>query len=178
MRKTSIMSSVNSWVLALTFSSGVVMAAPQTGDAAPEFTSTTIDGEVFDLADYRGKQPVYLKFWATWCNYCKAEMPHLKHIREQYDDLVVMTVNIGLNDSVANINELYQKQGYRLPTVFDLDGSLTRLYGIVGTPHSVVIDRHGDIVLRTFQAGDELDKTLKTLNQPLLSRTDRLRAQR
>ncbi|ASP38704.1 hypothetical protein CHH28_08425 [Bacterioplanes sanyensis] len=178
MRMYSMMSSVNSWVLALTLTSGVAMAAPQAGDAAPDFKATTIDGEVFDLSDYRGKQPVYLKFWATWCSYCKAEMPHLKHIREQYDDLVVMTVNIGLNDSVSNINQLYQQQGYGLPTVFDSDGKLTRLYGVVGTPHSVLIDRHGDIVLRTFQAGDQLDQMLKQVNQPLMSRTDRLRAQR
>ncbi len=178
MRIQSMMSSVNNWVLALTLSSGVAVAAPQVGDAAPEFTATTIDGEVFDLEDYRGDKPIYLKFWATWCSYCKAEMPHLKELREQYDDLVVMTVNIGLNDSVNNINALYQSQGYRLPTIFDNDGRLTRLYGVVGTPHSVVIDRHGDVVLRTFQAGDQLDAALERVNQPTLSQHFKLRAQR
>ncbi|MCP5091039.1 MAG: redoxin domain-containing protein, partial [Gammaproteobacteria bacterium] len=27
------------------------------------------------------QQPVILLFWATWCPYCKALMPHLQSIR-------------------------------------------------------------------------------------------------
>ncbi|MFL0807112.1 MAG: TlpA family protein disulfide reductase [Oceanobacter sp.] len=131
------------------------------GDTAPVFNATTITGDVVRLAEFRGEKPVYLKFWATWCSYCKAEMPHLKTIREQYGDAVeVMTVNVGMNDSVANINAFFQQQGYRLPTIFDAKGDLTSQYGVIGTPQHILIDERGEVVYRTFLANDELDSQL------------------
>lgn len=42
--------------------------------AAPDFTVLGVDGSEVKLSDYRGK-PVVLNFWATWCYYCKVEMP-------------------------------------------------------------------------------------------------------
>lgn len=131
------------------------------GDKAPIFNATTITGEVVKLAELRGKKPVYLKFWATWCSYCKAEMPHLKTMREQYGDAVeMMTINVGMNDSIANINAFFQQQGYRLPTIFDTKGDLTTQYGVIGTPQHILIDQRGEVVYRTFLATDELEARL------------------
>ena len=135
--------------------------APAEGDKAPEFSAKTLDGTGFNLADYRGDKPVYLKFWATWCHYCKAEMPHLNNIRETHgDDIEVITINVAMNDSVNNIRQFYQQQGYALPTIFDQNGELPSRYGVVGTPHHVLIDRQGRIAYRTFLATDQLDQMI------------------
>ena len=42
--------------------------------SAPDFTVTDVDGNNVKLSDFKGK-PVVLNFWATWCYYCKLEMP-------------------------------------------------------------------------------------------------------
>lgn len=47
------------------------------GDPAPPLVVTTMDGDVFDLADQRGKV-VVLNWWATWCPPCRQEMPELR----------------------------------------------------------------------------------------------------
>lgn len=139
-----------------------VTGSTSLGNAAPDFNATTITGEAFNLSDYKGKKPVYLKFWATWCSYCKAEMPHLNSIKQNYgDDIQIVTINVGMNDSIKNINHFFQNQGYQLPTIFDQKGELTSRYGVVGTPHHILIDREGKIAYRTFLATDQLDQQIK-----------------
>jgi len=132
------------------------------GDKAPDFEVITLAGETFKLSDYKGEKPVYLKFWATWCSYCKVEMPHLQSIHNKYgDDVEVLTVNVGINDSVANIEQFFNQGGFNLPTVFDQQGDLVSAYGVVGTPHHVLIDKEGEIAYRTFLASDTLDEMVE-----------------
>lgn len=136
-------------------------ASLMVGDKAPDFEVTTLAGETFKLSEYEGEKPVYLKFWATWCSYCKVEMPHLQSIHNKYgDDVEVLAVNVGINDSVANIEQFFNTGGFNLPTVFDQRGNLVSDYGIVGTPHHVLIDKDGLIVYRTFLASDTLDEII------------------
>ena len=132
------------------------------GDNAPDFEVTTLAGKTFRLSDYEGDKPVYLKFWATWCSYCKVEMPHLQSIYNQYgDDVEVLAVNVGINDSVANIEQFFNQAGFNLPVAIDQQGDLVSDYGIVGTPHHVLIDKDGQIVYRTFLASDTLDEMIE-----------------
>lgn len=136
----------------------VLAAVVNVGDTAPDFSVTTLSGEKVTLSDYKGKKPVYLKFWATWCSYCVVEMPHLQDIENRHgDDIEILAVNVGINDSVANIQKLYQGEGFNLPTTIDQQGALTSLYGVVGTPNHVLINRDGIVEYRTFLATDELD---------------------
>ena len=37
------------------------------GTRAPAVVVNDIDGKPVNLADYIGKKPVLLEFWATWC---------------------------------------------------------------------------------------------------------------
>jgi len=48
------------------------------GDKVPDFTVESLDGKTFNILEYRGKKPVYLIFWATWCPICKKELPTFK----------------------------------------------------------------------------------------------------
>ncbi len=131
------------------------------GDIAPDFTVKTLDGTIVKLSDYIDKKPVYLKFWATWCSYCKVEMPHLQAIYDESGDHVeVLTINVGINDSISNIERYYQKNGFTIPTIFDQKGDLTSSFGVVGTPYHVLIDKQGKIDYRTFLATDLLDEKI------------------
>jgi len=134
---------------------------PGIGDAAPNIKMHDIQGRTFNLSDYKGKKPVYVKFWATWCHYCLSEMPHLQHLVSTYGDEVEMvTINVGLNDSIANINQLYKRQNFSPRTLFDQKGSLSKAYGIIGTPQHLLIDRNGHIAYRSFLATDQLDQLI------------------
>ena len=41
-------------------------AGPKVGQAAPDFTVTTVDGEVLALSNFLGTKPFILYFFATW----------------------------------------------------------------------------------------------------------------
>jgi thiol-disulfide isomerase/thioredoxin len=90
------------------------------GSPAPALVLKTIDGETINLRSFYGKKAVYLKFWATWCVPCRQQMPHFQHAFEnEGPDLEVIAINIGFNDSIAEIRK-YQKQlGITMPVVFD-----------------------------------------------------------
>jgi len=132
------------------------------GDKAPDFNVTTLAGQSVKLSDYKNVKPLYLKFWATWCSYCIAEFPHLQEVYNKYgNDIEVLAINVGMNDSINNIERLYQKNAYNIPTFFDKKGELTSRYGVVGTPYTILIDRQGKIAYTTFLSTDELDRRIE-----------------
>lgn len=47
-------------------------------------TLTSMDGQRIDLAALYGRQPVYLKFWATWCKPCNEQAPEFEQLYQQY----------------------------------------------------------------------------------------------
>ncbi len=44
-------------------------AAASVGELAPDFEIATQDGALFRLSDFRGRKPVYVVFWNSWCSY-------------------------------------------------------------------------------------------------------------
>ena len=66
-----------------------------TGKPAPlHFTLKDMNGVDVKLASFKGKV-ILLNFWATWCGPCKAEIPSLVELQEQYgDDLVVLGFSV------------------------------------------------------------------------------------
>jgi peroxiredoxin len=133
------------------------------GSPAPALVLKTIDGETIDLRSLYGKKAVYLKFWATWCVPCRQQMPHFQHAFEnEGSDLEVISINIGFNDSIAEIRK-YQKQlGITMPVVFDEDGHLGGAFNVRVTPQHIIIGRDGRIQYIGHLADARLDSALAT----------------
>src|SRR5690554_6901591 len=83
-----------------------------------------ISGETVSLAEYQGEKPVYLKFWATWCQPCRQQMPHFQHVQEKYgDEIEVIGINLGLNDDLGSVKDTIAEFGLTMP----IDRKSTRL---------------------------------------------------
>ena len=131
------------------------------GGPAPALVVRTIDGESIDLGSLYGKQAVYLKFWATWCGPCRAQMPHFKQVYETAGTgLAVIGVDTGFNDSLADVRAAIGELGLEMPTVID-DGRLSAALNLRVTPQHVVIGRDGRIAYVGHLADEKLDAALR-----------------
>lgn len=129
-------------ILAATLALSMVTSAG-TGRLAPDWELESIEGEVVRLSDVVHEQPVVLLFWASWCPYCKALMPHLQSIQLEYgDELKIVAINFADkdNDPVA-----YMKgTGYDFTVLLEGD-AVASAYEIYGTPGVVLVDRNREV---------------------------------
>lgn len=122
------------------------------GDPAPQFALPRITGKQqlgasYSLADARGKI-VVLDFWATWCNPCLRAMPRLEQLARTHPDIVVLAINI---DDPGEAWALFEERKYTM-TLLAGDRATSDRYGVAAIPHTVVIDRSGN-VRRVFRGG-------------------------
>jgi peroxiredoxin len=130
------------------------------GSPAPRTILKTIDGQQIDLGSLYGKKAVYLKFWATWCIPCREQMPHFERTFESAGpDLAVIAINVGFNDSLAEVQDYRRKLGIKMPIVID-DGSLGEAFNLRVTPQHVIIGRDGRIQYVGHLANERLDAAL------------------
>jgi thiol-disulfide isomerase/thioredoxin len=117
-----------------------------TGKLAPlHFTLKDMNGADVKLASFKGKV-ILLNFWATWCGPCKAEIPSLVELQQQYgDDLVVLGFSV--DDPVEKMRPYAQQYKINYPLLVgngreDVQEAFGPLFGI---PVSVIIGRDGKI---------------------------------
>lgn len=133
---------------------------------------TLLSGQTVKLSQYKGKKPVYLKFWATWCQPCRKEMPHLQHTFEKYGDNVqVIAINLGINDDLKSVKEIQKEFGLSVPITLDKSGQLSNAFNLIGTPFHVLLDKNANVVYKGHEATSELDEKVKLVaaDQPVAS---------
>lgn len=118
---------------------------------APDFTLIDQYGNTHTLSDYKGKT-VFLNFWATWCPPCRAEMPEIQEIYEEYggneSDVIILGIaspNYGREGSAEDIAAFLEDNGYSYPVVMDEDGLSAYDYGVSAYPTTFMIDKEGNV---------------------------------
>lgn len=125
-----------------------------------------LSGTQTSLAESLGKKPVYMKFWATWCQPCLKEMPHFQHVQEQYGDAIdVISINIGINDDEVSVSKVIEQFSLSMPTTIDKSGDLAKAFNFRGTPYHLLFDRQMNLVHLGHKATESLDNKLALLSQ-------------
>ncbi len=85
------------------------------------FRAKDLDGKPVNLADSVGRDVIFVSFWATYCEPCKAEMPFLQRFHDSYakDGLTIVSVALDGPDTSAEVAPYIRKQGYTFPVVLD-----------------------------------------------------------
>ena len=115
---------------------------------APDFTLIDVHDDTITLSSYKGKQPVILFFWTTWCPFCQKE---LRVLNDRYGGLVregfeVLAIDVGEDpDKVTNFVTSYYL-AYRV--LLDKDTMASLKYSLVGVPTYVIVDKDGNIVFK------------------------------
>jgi thiol-disulfide isomerase/thioredoxin len=114
--------------------------------AAPDFQLSDLDGKLHSLSEYRGKV-VFLNFWATWCGPCKAEIPELIRLHNQYADKGFTVVGVSIDRrGKADVAPFMQRKPIPYPVLLDARMSVPPTYGgIPGVPTTFIITQDGKI---------------------------------
>ncbi len=120
------------------------------------------------LADYKGRV-VVLDFYATWCEPCRAETPHLVQLQKQYEQqgLQVVGLNVGGADDRDQVPGYAKEFGIQYPLGFPDDAFADSFLGDnQNIPQAFVFDRSGKLVKRFIgysdSSGAELERLVKT----------------
>ncbi|MGA9567028.1 MAG: TlpA disulfide reductase family protein [Candidatus Korobacteraceae bacterium] len=123
------------------------------GNPAPDFTVTDIDGRKLNLSDFKGKV-VLLDFWATWCTPCRAEIPHFVEMQNKYGPQGLQVIGISMDDDAKPVREFYQQYKMNYPVAVGDDKLADQFGGVMGLPVNFLIDREGRIHSKHLGATD------------------------
>ena len=120
---------------------------------APAFALTNLAGRPVRLEDYRGKVTL-VNFWASWCEPCRAEFPHMA---ELYRETSGKDFDIAaISDDVSDAQMRAFVREFRPPfPILVGRGRMKAVYHFRGLPYSVLLDRQGRVIERIFGFGGE-----------------------
>src|SRR5438132_3753210 len=119
------------------------------------------------LSDYVGKV-VVLDFYATWCEPCRDETPHLVQMQSQYEaqGFQIVGLNVGGEDDREEVPGFAREFQIQYPLGFPDDELVdTYLKDNQNIPQTFVFDRNGQLVKRLIgydrQGGRELERIVQ-----------------
>jgi thiol-disulfide isomerase/thioredoxin len=111
---------------------------------APPVSLATLDGGRFDLGRSRGRL-VFLDFWASWCDPCRASIPLVQHFKRSHPGVQVISVDVGEDTSTARAFATQLKMD---DVALDPDQTVAHAFGVTGYPSLFAIDGTGKVVAR------------------------------
>lgn len=130
--------------------------------AAPEIALKNPAGTEMRLSALKGKV-VLVDFWASWCAPCRKENPNVVRMYQKYRSQGFEVFSVSLDQDPEAWKGAIAKDGLIWKNhVSDLMGWQTPLvqsYGIQGIPHTVLLNREGNIVGVGLR-GEQLEQKL------------------
>ncbi|MEO1767880.1 TlpA family protein disulfide reductase [Thiobacter aerophilum] len=127
---------------------------------------TTLDGRSVSLEDLRGKV-VLVNFWATWCPYCRHEMPAMERFYRDWRGRGFEIIAFSLDEAPGAVRAFMRENGYSFPAAM-ADVAIQQAFGGVSRlPTSYILDRQGR--LRHKVHGQVHYARLEGLVAPLLA---------
>ncbi len=142
------------------------------GSTAPEFVVNQLDEEgTASLSDYKGNV-VMLNIWATWCAPCRAEMPSMQKLHEEFapKGLKIVAVSIDDENSVSSIRSFIKDYGLSFTVLHNPSGDIQRTYQTTGVPETIIIGKDGKIRTKVSGAVDWHSDANRKLIESLINR--------
>ncbi|HZA97183.1 MAG TPA: TlpA disulfide reductase family protein [Gemmatimonadales bacterium] len=136
------------------------------GTRAPAVTVNDLDGKPVDLGQYIGKRPVFLEFWATWCEQCEALLPRLRAAKAAYgSEVEFIGVNVTVNQSPQRVRKYLEKHQPGFRTLYDDQGASIRAFQVPATSYVVIVDRAGMVAYTGTGGSQEFDGVLRQVTR-------------
>lgn len=136
------------------------------GAAAPAVRVHDLDGKSVDLARYIGKKPMFLEFWATWCELCEELLPRVRAAQAMYgSEVEFIGINVTVNQSRERVRRYLATHKPPFATLYDDEGTSTRAYEVPATSYVVIVDRSGKIAYTGSGGSQDFDQVLRRVSR-------------
>lgn len=137
------------------------------GKPLPVFDLQSADGKSIKSSSVKGKV-VLIDFWASWCMPCRAAIPHLKELYNQYHakGFEIVSISIDQNNKAWKNAMLKEAMPWQQGIDKYEDGKDASIMmsglGIQSVPFTIVLDATGNVILINPTASD-IDIQLKRI---------------
>ena len=118
------------------------------------------------LSDYQG-DVILVEFWATHCGYCKDNFPKLSALSERYADQGLKVIAVSTDSDRDRLVEYIKREAPGVQIAWDLSDLVSSGYNIEHIPHTILLDRSGNIIHQQIGAFSAAD--VDVLNQKIRS---------
>lgn len=138
------------------------------GKPYKEVIAKTIEDQEIKLSEVIAKNKyTLLEMWASWCNPCRGEFPHLKKAYDHYHEKGFEIFALSLDENKEAWLKAMKEENVPWINAVDykgFNGAGPKDYAVVGIPDSFLIDQNGKIVAAGRNVrGHKLDEKLEAL---------------
>lgn len=104
-----------------------------------------LDGKTVNFTAFRGKY-VYVDIWASWCQPCRNEIPHLQALEKSLERKDVAFVSISVDQNPADWQAAAKELHLKGNQLIDSEGDVGRALEVIFIPRFVLVDPEGNII--------------------------------
>ncbi|MGB9710505.1 MAG: peroxiredoxin family protein [Thermodesulfovibrio sp.] len=122
-------------------------SALRTGDSAPNFFLTDINGKPVQLYQIKGRV-IVIEFLSNKCFACDYVIPDINKLYEKFKNKNVQIVGVIFNDEIEEpqkLNEFAKSRGIQYP-LFIADVKVKKFYNIYGFPNFFILNEKKNIM--------------------------------
>jgi len=145
-------------------------ARPGPGDIPPDYLGRGRDGHDLHVSDLRGKV-VIVSFWASWCGYCRKELPILAALQKVKGTQDLQVIGVNHDDDYDKYKDLRRRwKDLDIILTYDApDGRIGKPYKVDVLPFMVMIGRDGRIAQVFTGYGEDMLDTITSDVDDLLA---------
>ncbi|MFC3561692.1 TlpA family protein disulfide reductase [Pedobacter jamesrossensis] len=116
-----------------------------------------VKGELVDLGELKGKV-IFLNFWATWCPPCRAEMPSLNKLYNQFkNDSNIVFLFADADGDLLKSAKFMTDRKYEMP-VYKVESDVPEQIFTGSLPTTLIFDKQGRISFKHEGVANYFDK--------------------
>jgi thiol-disulfide isomerase/thioredoxin len=132
------------------------------GTPAPAVTINDLHGKPFAFAQFIGKKPALIQFWATWCELCERLEPKVRAAAAKYGSAVeFIGVNVTVNQKLDRVRRWVDEHKPVFRALWDDRGVAVRAYDVPTTSFIAIIDAKGKVAYTGVGADQDVDAAIR-----------------